>query len=247
MQIWTSSVALVVGALVGSGLGALAERLPRGLPLWRPERACPSCGAPRQIWVRVPLLRYGRASGRCQSCGHAPARREVWIEGATALLSTLVTYVGWGTPRLWPMLLVLWLGIAATAIDLEHRLIPNRLLLAAALLGLLALAPGGPAAYEQGFLGFAALFLVGLLLAVAGRGGLGFGDVKYLAVVGWLLGWVGGLLTLVAAVVLGGLYAAFLLLTRRAGRKDTIAFGPFIAAGSLVAALWVGTLHPPRL
>jgi len=130
---------------------------------------------------------------------------------------------------------VLWLGLAAGAIDVGRRVIPNRLLLAGLALGLLALWPIGLAAYVQGAVGAALLLALGIVVAWVGRGGFGMGDVKYLALAGGLLGWQRGLAALFIAVLGGGLYAAWLLLTRRASGKDAFAFGPFIALGTVLA------------
>ncbi|MDA8346070.1 MAG: A24 family peptidase [Thermaerobacter sp.] len=231
MRFLAAGIGLLIGALVGDFLGLLVERLPSGQVVFGP-RVCPTCGGPLSVSGRLPLIRYMSSCGRC---GQRAPRGALWIEGFTAIGTASVVLLRFGT---WPAaLIVLWLAIAATVIDLRHRIIPNRLLAGAALAGLVALIPAGPPAYMNGALGAGVLFAVGALLAVVGRGGFGFGDVKYLAVVGLLLGLQRGVVSLMLAVLLGGLYAAGLLATRKAGRKDTIAFGPFIAIGSLAVAL----------
>ena len=226
---------LVLGLCVGSFLGVVADRLPRGESVVAPPSHCPHCGRRLGAAELVPVLSYLRLRGRCRSCGAPIPRRDFVIEVLSAAGTAWLLWEIWGNPLLYPGLVVLYLGISAAAIDLAHRLIPNRLLIAAAALALLALAPSGGSAYLDGLIGGLGLLAVGLAIAVLGRGGFGMGDVKYLGVVGLLLGWRSGLLALCLAVVLGGLYAAGLLATRRARRSDAIAFGPFIAVGSLIA------------
>ncbi|BDG60290.1 prepilin peptidase [Caldinitratiruptor microaerophilus] len=126
--------------------------------------------------------------------------------------------------------------ITASLVDLHDRIIPNELLLAAAALWLV-LQVADPAGWLQalagGAFGFGVLFLLGMLF----RGGMGMGDVKMAGVVGLYLGWPAALAALLAAFVAGGLVSLALLALRRVGRKDQIAFGPFLAAGAIVAAL----------
>ncbi len=232
----TAGIGLLAGIGIGNLLSLVTERLTQGAVALAP-RSCGSCGAPLPLAGRLPALRSTRL-GACARCGARPPASGLWLEAIT-VGTAAVLWFQFGAGE-WPaVLVVLWLAVAASAIDLRLRIIPNRLLLGAALLGLLALIPLGLPAYGQGALGGLVLFAVGALMAWLGRGGFGFGDVKYLAVVGLLLGLQAGLLSLLLAVLLGGLYAAALLATRRAGRKDTIAFGPFIALGSVAVALFV--------
>ncbi len=196
---------------------------------------CRHCGGRLGALVQLPLVRHG-PRGRCRRCDASPRRSELWFELGALCGSGLLFGLRFGLAL--PLdLLVLWLGLAVAAVDMRRRIIPNRLLLAAAALGLLALLPLGGAAYLAGALGALLLLTIGLLIAWIGRGGFGLGDVKYLGVVGLMLGWQRGLATLFLAVLVGGLYAAGLLLTRRATGRDAFAFGPFIALASVAVVL----------
>jgi leader peptidase (prepilin peptidase)/N-methyltransferase len=79
-------------------------------------------------------------------------------------------------------------------------------------------------------------------IAVASQGGMGGGDVKLAAMIGAFLGWQRVLVAIFLAVVGGGIVAVGLLLARRKGRKDPLPFGPFLALGGLLSALWGSTL-----
>ncbi|WP_243106804.1 prepilin peptidase [Actinomyces lilanjuaniae] len=130
----------------------------------------------------------------------------------------------------------------AASVDVVARLLPNRLLgSAAAWLGLSAVVavmvgPGSPGAALRAVLCGLGAGGASLLLALL-PSGLGMGDVKLCAVIGLWLGWYGGLVVLVAlwvGVLLGGLAAVLLLVSRRAGRKDPMAYGPYLVAGALL-------------
>lgn len=227
----------LLGLAVGSFLTVVASRLPRRESVVRPPSHCPKCGARLRPAELVPLISFLVQRGRCRHCGEPIAPRYLWIEAAAGAGSGALALWLFPEPRLYVLLALLYTGLAATAIDLEHRVIPNRLLAAGAGAIVLALLATGARGLLGAVEGAALLFLLGLVLAVVGRGGFGFGDVKYLGLVGLALGPTVGILALFAAVLLGGLYAALLLGLHRAGRKDSIAFGPFIAAGSLLAPI----------
>lgn len=228
---------LLVGAAAGRALSLLAARIPRDTPIFAALDPCPHCAARPDFLGAVPILGYVLRHGRCPACGTRTTPRDMLIESVSAVGTVLLGLWLLGQPRLVVLLLLLYVGITATAIDLEHRIIPNRLLLAGATLIAAALVLAGPGDLPGALEGAALLFVVALILALLGRGGFGFGDVKYLALVGFALGPAVGIMALFAAVLCGGLYATALLVLRRAGRRDTIAFGPFIAIGSLAAPI----------
>lgn len=238
---------LIVGLIAGGLLTAVTERLPAGGGNLFAPATCAACEARLEPVERLPVLSYLRQRGRCRHCGAAIPLRHLFIEIAAGVGSLALTLWLFPQPTLYVLLLLLYVGIAATAIDLEHRIIPNRLLLAGAAAVAAAELLSGPNLLLPGVEGGALLFVLALVLAIAGRGGFGFGDVKYLALVGFALGPVIGLFALFTAVLLGGLYAASLLVRRRAGRRDTIAFGPFIAIASLLAPVLAAQIlfvHP---
>ena len=224
---------LLVGYAAAAMLIPLVDALAEGKT--PPFSRCRHCGGRLGAVSRLPLVRHG-SRARCAQCDARPRPSELWFELGALLGTALLFGLHFGAAL--PLdLLVLWLGLAAAAVDMRRRIIPNRLLLAAAALALLALLPLGGAAYLAGLLGAVLMLGIGFLIAWLGRGGFGLGDVKYLGVAGLMLGWQRGLLTLFLAVLCGGLYAAGLLLTRRATGRDAFAFGPFIALASVVVVL----------
>jgi leader peptidase (prepilin peptidase) / N-methyltransferase len=177
-----------------------------------------------------------------------PSRRLVLEVTTGAVFAALAWAIG--ADAALPAFLYLGaVGVALAVIDLEHRRLPNALTLpsyviGAVLLGVATLVGGvsdSGSTYLRALLGMAAMFVFYLVLALIYPVGMGFGDVKLAGVLGLYLGWLGWGPLVVGAFLgflLGALVGAGLLLTRRAGRKTRIPFGPFMLAGALLAVLF---------
>jgi leader peptidase (prepilin peptidase)/N-methyltransferase len=233
----------LLGLVVGSFLNVVAYRVPLGRSVIRPRSACPACGHEVRAGDNVPVLSWLLLRGRCRDCGTAISVRYPLVETATAAaFAGLALLVGaaWVLPGYW------WAAgaaIALTLTDLDCRRIPDRILVpgivgAGVLLGLGSILEGDLWAVGRSLAGGAAYFGLLLLVALAARGGFGFGDVK----LGFLLGlvlahrsWAALLVGAFAAFALGGLVAVGLLAARRVRRKDAIPFGPVMVAGAALA------------
>jgi leader peptidase (prepilin peptidase)/N-methyltransferase len=226
----------VLGAIAGSFLNVVAYRLPRRDSLIRPASHCPSCNAPVRPYDNVPILSYLLLRGRCRKCDAKISRRYPLVEAATAGLCAGAVLAHSSAAGLALSLALILVLVPAALIDLEHRIIPNRLNAAGALIAL-ALGVGLDAAGEPERL-IAAACAGGLLLlaALAYPGGMGMGDVKLAAVMGLFLGRAVAAALMIA--LLAGVLAGALIIARkgaRAGRKTAVPFGPFLALGGLVA------------
>lgn len=231
-----AAAALAPGLAVGSFLNVVAARVPLRRSIVRPGSACMSCGHEIAWYDNVPLVSWLVLRGRCRSCGARIPARYPAVELASGLLvAGCVWRFGAHAETLVAILFCLAL-VAVSATDLEHQIIPNRIVVPAAALVLVAqsaLRPspqwaiGGLAA--SGFL-FAA--------ALASPRGMGMGDVKLALLLGAMLG------RTVSVAMLLGLLAAFVpavyLLVRHgaAARKAKIPFGPFLALGGVAALFW---------
>jgi leader peptidase (prepilin peptidase)/N-methyltransferase len=229
---------LVGGLCVGSFLNVVAFRLPRGESLVSPGSHCPGCGTPVRAYDNVPLLGWLLLRGRCRSCGEPISPRYPLVEVLTALLAVAVVLVK-SSPRDVVLGLVLVAVLVPVAlIDLEQRIIPNKITLPAALVALaigLLLAPSEVP--EQLIAGAAAGGFL-LVFVLAYPRGMGMGDVKLAAVLGLYLGRSVAPAMLVALV--SGTLVGVLVMTRLGvaqGRKTALPFGPFLALGGLVGLL----------
>jgi leader peptidase (prepilin peptidase) / N-methyltransferase len=236
-------VALPFGLVIGSFMTVAVHRLPRGESLVAPRSRCPSCGAPIEPRDNVPVLSWILLRGRCRRCGAPISVEYPLLELATAGLVVLAAI---RHPDPWRAGLVAGLVAmmpAITLIDIRHRIIPNRLTYPALLLFpvVIALAwlVGDAVDPLSGLIGLG-LFGGGLFVIALISGGMGLGDVKLAALVGLVLGSLGLRYVGVAAgaaILLGGLGGIVALAMGR-DRKSAIPFGPYLAAGAVVAGLW---------
>jgi leader peptidase (prepilin peptidase)/N-methyltransferase len=233
VEVALAALAFAPGAAIGSFLNVVAGRLPQRASLWRPRSACPSCGGHIAWYDNVPLLSFAVLRGRCRSCRAAISWRYPAVELATAVL-VAASFVHFGL-TLDAVLAAFFCSVLVvlSAIDLEHRILPDRIVLPSAAIVLVAQTTLHPSVeWILAALG-ASLFL--FLAVLAYPRGMGMGDVKLALLMGAMLGrtvTVGLAVGMVAALI-----PAVVLLARHgsAARKMGIPFGPFLAFGSVVA------------
>jgi leader peptidase (prepilin peptidase)/N-methyltransferase len=235
---FAAAVAGALGATVGSFLNVVAYRLPRGESLVRPGSRCPGCATAIKPYDNLPVLGWLLLRGRCRSCKIRISPQYPIIEAACALLAVSVVLAKHSAVDVALGLTLIGVLVPVALIDLEHRIIPNKITLPAAVAAVaigLALHPAGVP--EQLIAGAGAGgFLLAFLLAYPR--GMGMGDVKLAAVLGLFLGRsvavaiLGGVL--IGALV-GGLVMARLGVAQ--GRKTAVPFGPFLALGGIIALL----------
>ena len=233
----------VFGLAIGSFMTVVAARVPAGESVVRPRSKCPSCGTEISNRDNVPVLGWLLLRGRCRSCGERISIRYPALELATAIV-IVVPFLVYDDP---------WVAVAVAAllalmpvvavIDIEHRIIPNKLmypaLVAFPVYLVVARLAGAPVDLVRMALGFL-VYGGGLFVVAAISRGMGMGDVKLAALIGLVLGSIGlGLVGVAAgaAILVGGI-AAVVALVRGVGRKGAMPFGPALAAGAVIAAFW---------
>lgn len=232
--------AALAGLCVGSFLNVVAHRLPVGASLAFPGSACPACGTAIRPYDNIPVLSWLVLRGHCRACDSEIAARYPLTEAATGALFAAVVIATHAHARVWLDLCFVAALVAITRIDLEHRIIPNRILLTLAALALCLTGIFAPGELPSRLITAAAGGGLLLAAALAYPGGMGMGDVKLAAVMGLVLGPALGPALLVA--LLSGSLVGVAIIVRRgvaAGRKTAIPFGPFLALGGLVG-LFVG-------
>jgi leader peptidase (prepilin peptidase)/N-methyltransferase len=231
--------AATFGLLIGSFLNVVAYRLPRGESLAYPGSHCPSCDAPVKAYDNIPLLSWLLLRGRCRGCAEPIARRYPLVEALTAALFAAVAVVHAHDTTMLVLGLVLVAFLVPIAlIDADHRIIPNKLTLPAAVLGLVlgtVLDPGGEV--ERLIAGLAAGTVLALPSLLHPKG-MGMGDAKLVAVLGLYLG-TAVVPAVFIAFVLGTAAGMGIMLRKgmSAGRKTAVPFGPFLAIGGVVGVL----------
>jgi leader peptidase (prepilin peptidase)/N-methyltransferase len=227
----------LLGLLVGSFLNVVAYRLPRGESVVKPRSRCPSCGTEVRSRDNVPVVSWLLLRGRCRDCAAPISVRYPLIEALTGALFAAVGLARGVDAELALLLPFTAVLVAVAAIDLEHRIIPNKALLPAALWALAGWAVVDPGFLPEALAAGAGAFLFFLIVALAYPAGMGMGDVKLAGVMGLYLGLsvVPGLLMAFAA----GSIVGIAIIAREGGdaRKKGVPFGPFLALGGFVALL----------
>ena len=228
----TALVAFVPGLALGSFLNVVAARVPARRSIIRPASACMSCATPIAPLDNVPLFSYLRLRGRCRACGARIPLRYPAVELTTALLFVgCALRFGLSVDALVAAFVCAVL-VAISATDLEHRIVPNRIVVPAAAVVLLAQTALHPSPqWAIGSVG-AAGFL--LLAALAYPAGMGMGDVKLALLMGAALGRVVPVALMVG--MLSALVPSALLFVRHGAgaRKMGIPLAPFLALGTIV-------------
>jgi leader peptidase (prepilin peptidase)/N-methyltransferase len=247
-----ASVPVIVGAgilgLIFGSFGTVAAyRIPARQSIVRGRSKCPNCGRTIMASENIPVLSYLIQRGRCRNCGEKISIRYPLIELASGALFALAVWKFGLSGEAALYSAFFWVLIVLSVIDLEHRLLPNRVVYPATIVGWVGLIVIAVVDSDSdrlidaaiGALVFGGFLFVCAFVYPAGMGG---GDVKLGFLLGTFLGYQGGI-----GLVLVGMFLSFLIgavfgigamLAQRAGRKSMVPFGPFLALGTVLTILW---------
>lgn len=226
------------GLIAGSFTTVVAHRVPRGESIVGPRSRCPACGAQIAAYDNVPVLSWLLLRGRARCCGARISGRYPLTELTLGCLYAATVLVLWDEPGKVALGLVLVTTlVAVTLTDLERRIIPNKILLVATVLGVAIAAIGVPGTLPERAIAAAAAGGVFFLAALAYPRGMGLGDVKLAAVMGLFLG--RNVAPAIVVALLAGSLVGLAMIARHgsAARKQAIPFGPFLALGGVVGLL----------
>lgn len=258
----------IVGLIVGSFLNVVIHRTPILLMRrWRreceditgqqttasateetfnlviPRSRCPRCGHSITALENIPVLSYLWLRGKCSACGNPISIRYPSVEILSAVLSaTVAWHLGFGIAAVSAIVLT-WLLIALTFIDIDHQLLPDIMVLpflwAGLLLNVFNIYTDLSSAVIGAMAGYLSLWLVfQLFKLITGKEGMGYGDFKLLALFGAWLGWQSLLLIVLLSSLLGALIGIGLIVFRGRDRAQPLPFGPYLAMAGWVALMW---------
>jgi leader peptidase (prepilin peptidase)/N-methyltransferase len=229
------------GLVIGSFLNVCIYRLPRDQSIAWPASRCTTCGRQLSWYENIPVVSWLALRARCRTCGERISAMYPVIEIATAVIfAGALAWYGF-TPLFAVRLAFACAMLVLFVIDLQHQILPNEITLPGIAAGLMAsvfLEPG----FTEAIIGAAAGAGVLWLIAwgyerLRHQEGLGFGDVKMLAMIGAFLGWRSMLLTLVIASFLGSVVGVSLIASGRGDLGSKLPFGTFLALAAVVSAL----------
>lgn len=264
LHTFCSGVAFVLGGMIGSFLNVCVYRLPRNESVVRPRSHCPKCGNLIAWYDNLPILSWLFLRAKCRHCGQSISWMYPLVEAITAFLFLFVFW-RFGFSLATPVYLLLTASLVlVTFVDLADWTIPNEVTfpgiplgIAVSLVGMFY--PGSHLVVTDVYdaligvaIGGASLYLLDKIsLLLLKKRGMGFGDVKLLAMLGGFLGWKGVLLIIVIASFLGSFVGLAMILAekfwnRHAQRPESepgeddipeghyLPFGPYLAAAGLI-------------
>ncbi len=228
----------LLGVSFGSFFNVIIDRLPEGKSIVSPPSQCDACQRRLSVLELIPIGSYIFLKGRCRTCQEKIPIRSMLVEILTGVLF-LFTWLRFGLS--WETALTTFYGcvlIIIGGIDLENQKILNSLIYPVIAIGLIMI----PFIHFDQLwfmlLGGAVGFGVLLLISLIAPGAMGMGDVKLVLFLGFIVGFPKIIITLFLAFVLGGLVAGVLLALKKIGKKDSIAFGPFLALAGVITLLY---------
>jgi leader peptidase (prepilin peptidase)/N-methyltransferase len=231
----------VLGCIVGSFLNVVIYRLPRRRSVVLPSSSCPSCEAAIRWFDNIPILSWLLLLGRCRRCKAPIPIRYPAVEAAAGLMAALAFQRHGLSVSGVEMVVFSWVSLVLGLIDLEHQILPDVLTYPSIVFGLAASWFGGLTPWLSSVVGAAmgaALPIAVILLyrLLRGEEGMGWGDVKYLAAIGAVVGVHNCLWVLVVAAIVGALVGGILIALGRGSGKTALPFGTFLA---LAVVVWL--------
>ena len=229
----------VFGLSIGSFANVCIYRLPKKQSVLFPRSYCTTCSTPIRPLDNIPAISYLVLKGKCRDCNNNISITYPFIEIITTLL-VLAGFFKFGlTFDFLVYVLVVPALVIITAVDIKHQIIPNVITLPGLALGLVA--GSYSIGYVNSFMGFLLGFGLFYLVTLLSNGGMGGGDIKYIAAAGAFVGWQKVLLIIFISAVLGTLVGLFQIIVQKKTRKNIIPFGPLLAVATLIT-LFYGNL-----
>lgn len=240
-------IIFLMGASVFSFVNVLIYRIPAQMPFANDRSICPACKHVLNGYDMIPVLSYLILGGRCRFCKAKISVRYPFIEVLGGGLAVFSFY--WfgkledGSLKgiLQAVLIFILLAIltAISFIDIDTLEIPNGLVIAVFICGLVSVVLFPEMGIPARIIGIFAISIPMLILTLLVTGAFGGGDIKLMAAAGLLLGWRCVIVAFLAAVLTGGIYGIYLLASKKKDRKGQFAFGPFLCVG-IAAAVFAG-------
>lgn len=261
------SVATLVSLMVGSFLNVVIYRLPimmerdwqqeyqqyfnpneqapkqARFDLIKPDSTCPKCQHRIRAWENIPVVSYVLLGGKCSQCKTPISMRYPSVELLTAILSFWVALHFGPSPTALIIILLTWMLVAMTFIDIDKMILPDQLTLPALWIGLLAslnhylVSPSD--AIIGAVLGYLILWSIyWAFKLLTGKEGMGYGDFKLLAALGAFTGWQGLLIIILLSSFVGAIFGIVIMIRQQQGKDLAIPFGPYLAIAGWLTILY---------
>lgn len=230
--------AFLIGICVASFINVVIWRVPQGLSIAKGRSYCPNCQHTLAWYDLFPVFSYLLLKGKCRYCGAKIPLRDTLLEflgGCIAVFCFHHYQFTWDTLAVFSIFMIL---LAVTMIDFDTMTIPNGLLIALCVPAVLMMILHPEISLIERIIGFFIVSLPMYLLTLLIPDCFGGGDIKLLAVSGFMIGWQGILLGTFIGIIVCGVYASWLLITKKSQKGVHIAFGPYLCLGIVVSLLY---------
>ena len=233
------------GACIFSFLNVVVDRLPRNESIVKGRSHCDHCGHSLGAMELIPVISYLMLRGRCKNChGKIPVRSlVVEILGGAAFMGCVYFYSdgSLGIISLEGLLAFSFICILMVVayIDLDTQMIYDRFHILILVLGIISCFISKDLNIVERLIGSVVISVPMLVLSILIPGAFGGGDIKLMAVSGFFLGFKAIVIAMFIALIIGGGYGTYMLVTKKLDKKDHFAFGPYLAIG-LIVALFIG-------
>ncbi|KGG81448.1 peptidase A24 [Caloranaerobacter azorensis H53214] len=233
----------ITGLIIGSFLNVCIYRIPKGESIVYPPSHCTNCNTRLKAIDLIPVFSYLLNKGRCRYCGERISLQYPFIEIFNGLIYLLLFYKFGLSFNLIKYLFLTSLLIVISVIDYKHQIIPNSILLFGFFTILIfKLLYYSKAELLNSILGLLIGGLIFSIIVIVSRGGMGGGDIRLIALLGFFFGWKHLLLLMLLSFVIGAFFSIILLLLKIKSMKDFIPFGPFISIAAIITIFYGDTL-----
>lgn len=232
------SYLFMIGSIVGSFINVVIDRLPKGETFVFGRSNCRNCHHVIRVYDLIPIISYILLKGKCRDCKCKIGLNSLFVEifGGVMILFCFHHY-GLSYEMVLSFLMFMVL-LAISMIDIKTMIIPDRLTISFLVLSLIYSFFQPHLVIQTRLLGMISVSGIMLVMSFVVSNSFGGGDMKLMAVSGFLLGWQNNVLALLLAVWSAGIYAIYLLITKRKSRKDHIPFGPYLSFGIAFTLLY---------
>ncbi|QIB26473.1 prepilin peptidase [Caloranaerobacter azorensis] len=236
-------VIFITGLIIGSFLNVCIYRIPKGESIVYPPSHCTNCNTRLKAIDLIPVFSYLLNKGRCRYCGERISLQYPFVEIFNGLIYLLLFYKFGLSFNLIKYLFLTSLLIVISVIDYKHQIIPNSILLFGFFTILIfKLLYYSKAELLNSILGLLIGGLIFSIIVIVSRGGMGGGDIRLIALLGFFFGWKHLLLLMLLSFVIGAFFSIILLLLKIKSMKDFIPFGPFISIAAIITIFYGDTL-----
>jgi leader peptidase (prepilin peptidase)/N-methyltransferase len=233
----------IVGTILGSFINVVIYRLPKNISLFYPHSSCIKCESRLNWYENVPLISYLVLKGKCKNCGELISLSYPLIELFTGMFMVILYFYSQNILHLSYLTFLMMMFISMSIIDYKHFILPDKLLIAAAIVSIIySIISNGLLVFDN-LLSAAIIFFILFLLRIGSKKlfkkeSFGIGDIKLGTLIGFLLGWQQALIAIFFGFCIAAFTIAIFYALKGIKKNMYIPFGPFMIGGMIVYIIW---------